>query len=217
MAIPAAVPIIAGGVKLLGSLFGGSKASQAMKNYRNNINNQLTENQNWYDRRYNEDFTQRADAQRMLTMTEDAIRKRNKAAAGTQAVMGGNEASVAAAKEANNQATSDVAARIVAAGEQRKDQIESQYKQTKQNLQNQLNNLEYQKAMNTAQAIQGVGNAAGDIIGAFGGSSDYGNDIWSRGGYKKYVPGEMPWADASMSSKDLKDDMARIRNNAFKL
>lgn len=182
MALPI-LPIIAGATSVLGSIFGGAKASSAMKQAQANIKNSMEENQDWYDRRYNEDFTQRADAQRMLTLTEDAIRKRNRAAAGTQAVMGGNEESVAAAKQMNNQATSDAAARIVAAGEQRKDNVENQYRARKQALQDQLNNMETNRALNTAQAIQGVGNAASSIIGAFD------DDIWSRGGYTRLAPG----------------------------
>lgn len=173
--------LIAGGLSALGSIFGGVSASEAMKRARQNIEKQMDENQDWYDRRYNEDFTQRADAQRMLTMTEDAIRQRNRAAAGTQAVTGGNEASVAAAKAANNAASADAASRIAAAGEQRRDQIENQYQNRKEALQGQLNQLEVQKAQNTAQAIQGVSQAAAGIASM--------DDIWSRGGYKKLTPG----------------------------
>ena len=101
--------LIGGAMKIGGSIFGGYKASQAMKQVRKNLDNQLRENQDWYDRRYNEDATQRADAQRMLAMTNQAIKERNKAAAGTQAVMGGTEESVAATKAANANALSDMA------------------------------------------------------------------------------------------------------------
>ena len=173
--------IIGGAAGALGGIFGGISKNKMIKKMQAMVNEQKRENQDWYDRRYNEDFTQRADAQRMLTMTEDAIRQRNRAAAGTQAVTGGNEASVAAAKAANNAATADAASRIAAAGEQRRDQIENQYQNRKEALQGQLNQLEVQKAQNTAQAIQGVSQAAAGIASM--------DDIWSRGGYKKLTPG----------------------------
>lgn len=159
--------IIGGGLKVAGSIFGGISASKAMKRAKRNINNQLKDNQNWYDRRYNEDATQRADAQRVLTMTEESIKNRNKAAAGAQAVMGGTDESVAAAKEANNKALADTTSQIAAAAEERKDQIEQQYMSRKDTLNQQLNDLEMKKAQNTSQAIQGVAGAGADIAGLF--------------------------------------------------
>ena len=219
MPLPLAVPLIAMGVKALGSIFGGISASKAMKRYKQGVQKQMDENENWYDRRYNEDATQRADAQRAIQLTEDAVRKRNKAAAGQAAIMGGNEASVAAAKEANSQATADVASRIAAAGEARKDKIESQYLARKQQLQDQLNNIEVGKAQNTAQAIQGVSSAAGDAIMNLG-SGSQGGDIWSRGGYKNLTQMQRQINDA-VAAQRVKDLMPEMKaqgdacSNAF--
>jgi hypothetical protein len=158
--------IVGAGLQAAGSIYGGIQAAKANRKLRANIRQQMDENQDWYDRNYNEDFTQRADAQRILSMTEDSIRKRNRAAAGAQAVMGGTEESVAAAKAANNAALADTASRIAAAGEQRKQQVEGQYMNRKEALQGQLNQMQAQKAQNIAQAVQGVGAAAGGIATA---------------------------------------------------
>lgn len=149
------------------SIFGGISASKAMKKVKKNLEGQMSENQNWYDRRYNEDATQRADAQRILTMTNENIKQRNRQAAGAQAVMGGTEESVAAAKAANNQALADAASQIAVNGERRKDQIESQYMQTKADLTEKLNNLEQARAQNVAQAVQGVAQAGANMGGMF--------------------------------------------------
>ena len=108
---------IGGALGIGGSIFGGISASKAMKKVKKNLEGQMKDNQDWYDRRYNEDATQRADAQRILTITNDNIRQRNKAAAGAQAVMGGTEESVAAAKAMNNQALADATSQIAVAGE----------------------------------------------------------------------------------------------------
>ena len=97
-----------------------------MKKVKKNLQAQKQANQDWYDRRYNEDATQRADAQRILTMTEESIKNRNRQAAGAQAVMGGTEESVAATKAANNQALADATSQIAVNAEARKDQIEQQ-------------------------------------------------------------------------------------------
>ena len=158
---------IGGALGIGASIFGGISASKAMKKVQRNIEGQMKENQNWYDRRYNEDATQRADAQRILTMTNENIRQRNQAAAGSAAVMGSSEESIAAAKAVNNQALADATSQIAVNGERRKDQIESQYMQTKQELNDKLNNLEQAKAQNTAQAVQGVAQAGSAMASVF--------------------------------------------------
>ena len=80
--------LIGAGLGAAGAIFGGIKASQAMRQVAQTIDKQQRENQDWYNRRYNEDATQRADAQRVLSMTEARLKQRNKAAAGRAAVMG---------------------------------------------------------------------------------------------------------------------------------
>lgn len=157
--------IVGAGLKIGGSIYGGIKASKAMKQMRANIQSQMKENQDWYDRRYNEDATQRADAQRALTLTEEAIKSRNRAAEGSQAVMGGTEESAAATKQANAQSMADTTANIAIAGEQRKDNIEQQYMNRKQQLNEQLNNLTQENAKQMSQAVQGAGNTGAYIAG----------------------------------------------------
>ena len=152
--------LIGSAIGAAGSIFGGIAASKAMKKMKENVEAQKRANQDWYDRRYNEDATQRADAQRILTLTEENIKNRNRAAQGAQAVMGGTEESVAAAKEANNRALSDATAQIAVNGEQRKDAIENQYQDRDAALDNQLNNIEQSKAQAISQAVQGVTGVA---------------------------------------------------------
>lgn len=159
--------LIGAGLSAVGSIFGGISASKAMKKVKNNLENQKRENQDWYDRRYNEDATQRADAQRILSKTEESIRNRNRQAAGSAAVMGGTEESVAAAKAANNAALADATATIAANADARKDQIEAQYQQKKAQVDDALNNLEMNKAQAISSAMQGVAQAGAGIAGAF--------------------------------------------------
>lgn len=156
---------IGAGLGAVGSIFGGISASKAMKRVKSNLGEQRRKNQDWYDRRYNEDATQRADAQAILTRTEESIRRRNRQAAGVQAVMGGTEESVAAAKAANNEALATATTNIAVNGEARKDAIESQYLQTDANIQQQLNDLERGKAGQIAGATRGVIGAGANIAG----------------------------------------------------
>lgn len=158
---------IGAGVSAIAGIFGGRAASKAMKNIEKDLNQQQTENQNWYDRRYNEDATQRADAQAMLSRTEESIRQRNRAAAGAAAVGGATDESVAAAKPANNKVLTDATTDIVVNAERRKDAIESQYQAKDAALRAELNDLQRQKAGQVSQAIQGVQQAAAGMGGAF--------------------------------------------------
>jgi hypothetical protein len=159
--------IAGGALGAAGSIFGGISASKAMRRVKKNLQAQKEANQNWYDRRYNEDATQRADAQRILTQTEVSIRNRNRQAAGAQAVMGGTDESTAAAKAANAQALADATSQIAVNAENRKDQIEQTYQQRDSQINEALNNLEINKAQAISQAVQGVAKAGAGIAGAF--------------------------------------------------
>lgn len=159
--------IAGGALGAAGSIFGGISVSKAMRRVKKNLQAQKEANQNWYDRRYNEDATQRADAQRILTQTEESIRNRNRQAAGAQAVMGGTDESTAAAKAANAQALADATSQIAVNAENRKDQIEQTYQQRDSQINEALNNLEINKAQAISQAVQGVAKAGAGIAGAF--------------------------------------------------
>ena len=159
--------LVGAGLSAVGSIFGGISASKAMKKVKKNLQAQKQANQDWYDRRYNEDATQRADAQRTLTKREESIKNRNRQAAGAQAVMGGTEESVAAAKAANNQALADATSQIAVNAEARKDQIEQTYQQKDAKINDALNNLEINKAQAISSAVQGVAQAGAGIAGAF--------------------------------------------------
>ena len=159
--------LIGAGISTAGSIFGGIKASKAMKKVKKNLEAQKQANQDWYDRRYNEDATQRADAQRILTKTEEAIKNRNRQAAGAQAVAGGTEESVAAAKAANNQALAEATSQIAVNADARKDRIESQYQAKEAQLDDALNNMEVNKAQAISTAVQGVSQAGAGIAEMF--------------------------------------------------
>lgn len=150
-------------VQIGSSIIGGMKAANEQKKIINSLKAQKDQNEDWWDRKENEDPTQLASSQAIMTATEDAVRRRNRAAAGTQAVMGGTEESVAAAKAANNQITSDTASKIAVAGEQRKQALENQYLNRKEAIEGQINAARGQKAQAISGAIQGVGNAVGNI------------------------------------------------------
>lgn len=146
--------IISAAAAIGSSIYSGVRSAKAAKERQKALDRQKAENEAWYQRRYNEDPTQRADAQRLLRLTEEKIRQSNQAAQGTQAVVGGSEASVAATKEANAKALSDTMSDIAARGEARKDNIESSYMQRKQALDDAQVNYDEAKAEGATQAVQ---------------------------------------------------------------
>ena len=158
--------LFGGALGALGGLFGAMGKNDAIEAQQKAINKRKTENQSWYDRRYNEDATQRADAQRILSITEDAIKRRNRAAEGRAAVMGGTEESVSATKEANAGAQANAAAQIAAAGDARKDRIEQQYLSRKNELNDKMDGLEGQRASGwdiAGSAIGGMSSGLGAL------------------------------------------------------
>ena len=53
--------IVGAALKVGSSVIGGINAAKARRRIREAIERQKTENENWYNRRYNEDSLQRAD------------------------------------------------------------------------------------------------------------------------------------------------------------
>lgn len=158
--------LIGAGLGLASSIAGGIANRKARQKQEQMIAQQQKENQAWYDRKYNEDPTKRADTVRLLTQMQEQIKNRNKAAKGRQAVMGGTEDSTTAVKEANNKTLADTTSQIVAANDARKDNIENQYRARNSQLQGQQMSLEAEKAADTANAVAGVAGTAANIAAA---------------------------------------------------
>ena len=151
--------IVSGIIGIGSSIAGGIVGARAAKKQEEAINEQRKKNEQWYNRRYNEDATQRADAVRMLEKTKDFIKDRNKQAEATAAVMG-TPASAAAVEKANNNAIiGDVTSQIIADNEARKDMIEQTYLSKDDYYQSQLNKIQQNKAANISNAVSGVANA----------------------------------------------------------
>lgn len=155
--------LIGAGLGLASSIAGGIANRKARRKQEQMLAQQQRENQAWYDRKYNEDPTKRADTVRLLTQMQEQIKNRNRAAKGRQAVIGGTEDSTTAVKEANNKTLADTTSQIVAANEARKDAIEQQYQQNKRSIQGQQMQMEAEKSVDTANVVAGVAGTASNI------------------------------------------------------
>ena len=172
---------------------------------------QEQENQAWYDRKYNEDPTKRADTVRLLTQMQEQIKNRNKAAKGRQAVMGGTEDSTTAVKEANNKTLADTTSQVLAANDARKDNIEQQYRERKNQLQNQQMGIEAEKAADTANAVAGVAGTAANIAATIDGG--LGKSKVSRPSVSSPTQADMDKLDAKVGAAPTQQQVANDLNN----
>lgn len=168
----AVLPWIGAGVSAASSIgnaiFGSISANREKRKQLKALREQQRENRDWYNRRYNEDATQRADVQRMLSRTNEAIAARNRAAAGKRAVIGGTDTSLASTQQANAAAVGDALSQVSADAEARKDNIEAQYRERKADLDAQeadvKANASAAKRAATAQAATTAANIGASIL-----------------------------------------------------
>lgn len=204
--------IASAAIQLGSSIYGGIKNAQARKKQERMLAQQLKDNQAWYDRKYNEDPTKRADTVRFLTQMQEQIKNRNQAAKGRQAVMGGTEDSTTAVKEANNKTLADSTSQIVAANESRKDTIEQQYLKNKQAIQNQQYQNEADNASNTASVVQGIAGTAANIAGALDSGSTSKSSV-SRPTTSSPTASEVQSLDTKVGATPTQSDVANDVTN----
>lgn len=203
--------LIGAGLGLASSIAGGIANRKARRKKEQMIAQQQRENQAWYDRTYNADPTKRADTVRLLTQMQEQIKNRNKAAKGRQAVMGGTEDSTTAVKEANNKTLADTTSQIVAANDARKDNIEQQYMNRKNQLQNQQMGMEAEKAADTANAVAGVSGTAANIAATL--DSGAGKSKVARPNVEMPTDAEMAKLDAKVGAAPTQQQVANDLNN----
>lgn len=203
--------LIGAGLGVASSIFGGISARKARRKQERMLAQQEKENQAWYDRKYNEDPTKRADTVRLLTQMQEQIKNRNKAAKGRQAVIGGTEDSTTAVKEANNKTLADTTSQIVAANETRKDDIESQYQARKKAIQNKRMGLEAEKAAGTASVAAGVAGTAANIAATIDGG--LGKSKVARPSVSSPTQADMDKLDAKVGAAPTQQQVASDLND----
>lgn len=203
--------LIGAGLGIASSISGGIANRKARRKQEQMIAQQQKENQAWYDRTYNADPTKRADTVRLLTQMQEQIKNRNKAAKGRQSVMGGTEDSTTAVKEANNKTLADTTSQIVAANDARKDNIEQQYMNRKNQLQNQQMVMEAEKAADTANAVAGVAGTAANIAATI--DSGAGKSKVARPDVAQPTDAEMAKLDAKVGAAPTQQQVANDLNN----
>jgi len=116
--------------------------------------------QDWRDQRYNEDMTQRADAQRILNMTMDRWSKRNKSIEGMRKTGMLSDEDAAQMRRERAEEYANLAGQIAANGEARKDQIDNQYMTMDKDLAMQRYANKKNQAVNIGNAGQQLAQAS---------------------------------------------------------
>ena len=153
--------VLSAAAGVVSSIAGSVAAAKQRKQQQAQLDRQKAENEAWYTRKMHEDATQRADAQRVLSLLSERVRENNQQAQGRQAVVGGTDESLATTQQANAKAMADATSQIAAKAEDRKDLAEASYLKQKDALDAAQNNVYEQKAQNITNATsQALGAAA---------------------------------------------------------
>lgn len=162
--------IVGAATSIASGIAGGIKARKAARKANAQLAKMEKDNQDWYNRRYNEDYTQTALAQNALAKAKDAVQEQVQQATGSSIVTGASGEDAARAKAAANQTISDTMSNIVQEGEQRKQNVEQQYMSTKQSLGQQRYQAYTQQAANAQKAAsEGMKAGMSMMGGASGG------------------------------------------------
>ena len=148
---------------MLGNVLQRRAQERAYERQRDSLRRDEADNEAWHTRRYYEDATQRADTVRQMTRAREAFRASNRAAMGRNAVMGGTNATAAAAKEASNAAYADMVSQAAAAAETRKDKVEDAYLKEKQTLNGAQRTLDNTNDQANAEAIGNMATQVGQL------------------------------------------------------
>lgn len=165
--------LIGAATSIASGIAGGIKARKAAKKAGAQLDKMEKENQQWYDREYNKDYMQSALAQSALEKAKETMQDQVRAAQGSSIVTGATGEEAARAKAAANDVVSDTLSNIVQEGEQRRQNVESRYLDTKDSIGNQRVGMYTQQAQNAQNAASqgissGMGLAGADIQSKLG-------------------------------------------------
>ena len=154
------------GLQIASGIFGAVQGRKSAKKANKMIAGQKSKNESWYQKNYNEKYTQRADVVDALQQTSKLLSERTKRTAATGTVMGGTDEAIAMDKQGANQAVADATAQISAQGAAHKDNIDQQYRAVDDSLTQQQVQVEMQKGQNIAKAASGASAGAAGIAGS---------------------------------------------------
>lgn len=143
--IPAALSLVSAGVGAIGE--GNKRRAQ-----RSMMNRMNAENQSMFNADYYGDYTQRADAQNIISQMRNQFDRQAKRDENTAVITGSTVEAQAAAKEGRNKAMSNLYGNFGAMGQQFKDRAKDSYMRQKMALQG----MEYDELGQQAQSANNL-------------------------------------------------------------
>lgn len=150
----------------IGGIIGASASKKAAKKQQAALDDRKRAEANWYDRRYNEDYTQTATAQSLLNCAQQYAEDTYRRAAGAAKVGGASTESAALAKQAGNRMIADITGNIAAQGDARRDSIDRQHQQNLNSFTDTQMQIYGQRAATSSAAASSLMNAGMGLIGA---------------------------------------------------
>ena len=155
--------IMAGGAAIANGILGSISAQKQKRDSLRALRKAENRENNWFNRHYNQDATQTADAQRLLTLQAEKAKKATQAAQGKNRVIGGTDAQVSAVQQGNAAAQSNTMSSIAANAAAKKDAMAANHEKAISNINAQRDaiNSNYQ-----ANVQKNLANAASGLIKA---------------------------------------------------
>lgn len=161
--------IVEGGVGITaalgGAIYGAIKSGKLNREADAIRTGMKKENQQWYNIKMAQDYTQRADVQAAIKKQRELLDEQYKRARATNIVAGGTDEALALQKQAANQSLSQTATDMAARGADYKDNVERQYRAQDYALNQQELQNKQQQAAAVAQAASQVVNAGLSMTG----------------------------------------------------
>jgi len=154
----------AAAMQVASSVYGGVSGIKAARDKDRMLASQKRANKRWYERRYNEDSTQRADAQGVLTKLNEAAKTRSEASNGRSAVMGSSTEGKAVVGQQNANMISNTTSNIASNSSARKDRLDERYKATERGIDNAMFEQKLLKNKNLANTVQQASSAGGALM-----------------------------------------------------
>lgn len=165
---------IGAGLSVLSSLYGGAKARQQAKEADREMAASRAKNDNWFRRRYNENYADTAAGQNLLRKAQEFGRDYWRKARGQQRVSGATDAQAALAKQQGLTMQGNTISQIAANDTSRKQAADTSHRQRDAQLSTQYIQNQQKKAAQTQYAAGQASNAlmqAGAVIDTAGAGS----------------------------------------------
>lgn len=143
----------------ISSLVGGNKSKKMQRRAERENTYRKNAEKAWYDKEYNTDYLDTKAGQNLMRRAQEVQDNYVRKADGAAAVGGGTAASVAQAKESANRAMGDTIANIASQDTSRKQSVSDKHLSNVNQLSQERQQIETNKANATAQAAQNMSNA----------------------------------------------------------